>query len=293
VEDHLKSKYKVKLLGEAHSILGSIVMNDVKSRVITIQQTNYLRELGEKLGLDNQRSVKVPIDPSIILKKGENAEAEDYRSLIGSISFAALVSRPDLSYAANYLGRFSAYSDESHLKAVKNLVNYAYQTRGHKLVFEGSEKCEINVYVDASHIKEDNCGVTGYVISYGKCPIIWRSKKRKIVTLSSAKSEIVALCDALREVSWLRDIVMEIGIGEPTVRIFEDNRACIDISKNAMVNDRTRHIMVKTEFIRMKLKEWKVDIRYIESKENIADIFTKGLDQRTFEKLQYGLGVRG
>ena len=50
VEDHLKSKYKVKLLGEAHSILGSIVMNDVKSRVITIQQTNYLREFGEKLG---------------------------------------------------------------------------------------------------------------------------------------------------------------------------------------------------------------------------------------------------
>ena len=98
--------------------------------------------------------------------------------------------------------------------------------------------------MDASHIKEDSCGVTGYVISYGKCPIIWRSKKQKIVTLSSAESEIVALCDALREVSWLRDIIMEIGIGEPTIKIFEDNKACIDISKNAIVNDRTRHVIV-------------------------------------------------
>jgi hypothetical protein len=159
-------------------------------------------------------------------------------------------------------------------------------------VFEGSNESEIRVYVDASHIKEDNCGITGYVISYGKCPIIWRSKKQKLVTLSSAESEIVALCDAMREVSWLRDLIMEVGLGEPMVKIFEDNRACIDISKNAIVNDRTRHIMVKTEFIRMKLKEWKVDIVYVESKENIADIFTKGLDQKLFEKFQSGLGVR-
>ena len=85
---------------------------------------------------------------------------------------------------------------------------------------------------------------------------------------------------------------MEIGIGEPTIKIFEDNKACIDISKNAIVNDRTRHVMVKTEFIRMKLKEWKVEINYIESKENIADIFTKGLDQKLFEKFHHGLGIR-
>jgi hypothetical protein len=292
VELHLQSKYKVKILGEANSILGAIVTNDTKSRVVTIQQTNYLQELGEKLGVDRERSATVPIQPNVVLEKGNNAEAENYRSLVGSISYAAIVSRPDLSYAVNYLGRYSAFSNETHLNVARALVNYAYHTRHYKLVYEGSDGNEINLYVDASHIKEENRGVTGYVINYGKCPIIWRSKKQKLVTLSTAEAEIVALCDALREISWLRDLIMEIGLGEPVVRILEDNQACITISKNAVVNDRTRHIMVKTEFIRWKLKEWKVDIKYIESKNNIADIFTKGLDQKLFEKFRDGLGVK-
>ena len=71
VENHLKSKYKVKILGEAHSILGSIVTNDVKSRTVTIQQTNYLRELGEKLGIKDESSDRPEHDTEERRKLGD------------------------------------------------------------------------------------------------------------------------------------------------------------------------------------------------------------------------------
>ena len=64
------------------------------------------------------------------------------------------------------------------------------------------------MYADASHIGEGAYGVTGYIIYYNGNPIIWKSKKQRCAATSAAEAEIVSLCDALKETTWLRDTIM-------------------------------------------------------------------------------------
>ena len=291
-EKELAKRYKTKLLGEVRSILGAIVECNPNNGTITIQQSNHASELGMKYEVQNMGQQMVPIDGGTRLEKGEHGETiNDYRKALGSVMYISLVSRPDISYAVNYLGRFSGCCDQRHWKTLKGLLNYVYHTREAKLQFKKSEINEIKLCVDASHISEESHGVTGYIIYYADNPIIWKSKKQRVVALSSMEAEIVALSDAIKEVAWLRDLLMQLGFNEPTITIHEDNQACIAVSKNATVNDRTRHLMARTEFIRSKLNEWKVNWKYTPTKQQVADGLTKGLSRKQFEEMRKSMKV--
>ena len=73
----------------------------------------------------------------------------------------------------------------------------------------------------------------------------------------------------------------------------EDNQAVIEIAKNAVISDKTRHIMPKTAFIREKLNDWNATIQYIPTDRQTADGFTKPLPFKTFTSMQDSIGLLG
>ena len=91
----------------------------------------------------------------------------------------------------------------------------------------------------------------------------------------------------------IRNLLKEIGLpmNEPT-KIFEDNQSCISIANNASSIGRTKHLDVKFHFVRELITMGEILLVYCVSNENVADIFTKPLDRKSFEKFRSKLGLR-
>ena len=130
--------------------------------------------------------------------------------------------------------------------------------------------------------------------------ISWRSQKQTLITTSSNHVEVIALHEASRECVWLRSVTQHIqetcGLPvnrDPTV-LFEDNAACVAQMKEGFIkSDRTKHIPPKFFSFSQELeKDKKINIQYIRSSDNVADLFTKALPPTTFRKLIHDIGMR-
>ena len=140
---------------------------------------------------------------------------------------------------------------------------------------------------------------TGYLIKYSNCNIIWCSKLQTEIALSSTESEYVALSQSLRDGIPLMELLRELKEAVPfsdTIpkihcHIFEDNKGCIELVKTPRMRPRTKHIALKYHHFREQVKKGLISIHYIDTKHQVADIFTKPLGPDHFAHLsQYLTG---
>ena len=131
---------------------------------------------------------------------------------------------------------------------------------------------------------------TNYVIKYTNCPVISFSKLQTKITLSTTESEYVALSQSLRDAIPLLLLMQELaGVipmlsGSPKVHctIFQDNQGCIDLVKCPKMRPQTKHIALKYHHFRQHVLEGIVTVERIDTKNQQAGIFTKGLDKSQF-----------
>jgi hypothetical protein len=103
----------------------------------------------------------------------------------------------------------------------------------------------------------------------------------KLVILSSAETEYVALCEATTEIIFLRQLLSDIGFeqAKPTI-IYEDNMACIAMSNGNANHKHSKHIDVRYHFTREQIIMKRLLVIYCKTEEMIADVLTKGLDKK-------------
>jgi hypothetical protein len=108
--------------------------------------------------------------------------------------------------------------------------------------------------------------------------VSWKSQHQPTVAQSTAEAENMALTAAIQEAMFLRQLLYSMGVkqSEPTM-IIEGNQACIALSKNIIVNIRSKHIDITYHFNREKVESGEVDLKYCPTKEMIADVMTKPL----------------
>ena len=135
---------------------------------------------------------------------------------------------------------------------------------------------------------------SGFVITYAGCPIVWQSKQQMEIALSSTESEYLSLSACLQDVIVIRRLLGKLrdfcllGSDSPTVcrcTVFEDNKGCIELANAPKMRPRTRHISTKYHHFRSKVgkEPGQIQIKYIETDEQIADQFTKALTTKKFE----------
>ena len=264
---------------------------------LKIHQQRYITEILERFGMGNCNPVNTPIEVSSTLKKETDDETlcdqKLYQSIIGSLMYAATATRPDIAYATHFLGQFSSKPTETHLSAAKRVLRYLKGTITHGLTYK-YDTCEIplRIYSDSSFASNltDRHSYTGLVIQTFGHTTIWRSKKQKTVSDSTTIAEYVALVLASKQSIWVRRGLALLNINTtPTIHC--DNQAAIKLTENAGVSDRTKHIDVKFHLIR-ELRE-KGDIRIVSvgTKDNLADLCTKGLTRVLFEGYLKRLGM--
>lgn len=210
--------------------------------------------------MGNARSVRVPLDPHGVLypvDEGEEiARKVPYREAVGSLTFLAVVSRPDLAYAVNSVSKFLNNHSKSHWHAVKRIFAYLKGTSGYGVKYQGSENASDLVgFSDTDYAGDLETwrSTTGYIFQLAGGPITWASQRQKLVTLSTTESEYVAASVASREAIWLRKFLSDIGyLSRKTTTVFVDNQSAIKLVKNPEFHKRTKHIDIRYHYIRQK-----------------------------------------
>ena len=124
------------------------------------------------------------------------------------------------------------------------------------------------------------------VVKLANGPVSWSSKKQATRAMSTCEAEFIALSEAVKEVLWMTNFLGELNVAYNTPDIFTDNQASMEWSKNAGQHQRTKHVALKYFFVRDIVRDRVVKIRYISTKENVADILTKSPSKQIFSYLQ-------
>ena len=161
------------------------------------------------------------------------------------------------------------------------------------MTFEKREK--VYGYSDASYAqdKDDRKSTGGYTFLMNGGAISWKSSKQKSVAMSSCEAEYVALSEAAKEAMWLISLTMNVKknkLLEPLI-IYEDNQSSIKIAKNPIQSEKTKHIDVRHHFIREKVAEKKIEVKYMPRSDQVADILTKSLGRVLHEKFTRAMGL--
>jgi hypothetical protein len=127
---------------------------------------------------------------------------------------------------------------------------------------------------------------TGFCTFVGGNLVTWKSKKQNVVARSSAEAEYRAMASTASELVWLKQLLRDMGIefNQP-MKMYCDNNFARHIALNPMFHERTKHIEVDCHFVREKVQAKEIETPYIQSHEQLADVFTKGLDPKQFDNI--------
>jgi hypothetical protein len=292
LEKVLASKYEIKAIGEPTLMLGINILRDKSRKLIQLSQSHYIDGILKKFGMQDCSPISTPMDPNVVLEPNERENDTDvescalfvYATVIGSLLYAAHATRPDILYAVITLAQFTKKPSPTHWSAVKHIFRYLKGTIRLVLTYGGDDTeitkdPDLTQYVDADHGSNyHRKSISGYVSTIAGGAVAWSSKKQSTVALSTAEAEYVAASHAAKQALWHGYLLDEIGITQPQKSIlWSDNQAAIAISHSPEFHARTKHIDITLHFVRDYVEAGKLEIKYVPSRDNLADIFTKGL----------------
>ena len=258
----------------------------------TCNAAAYIERIARRFDIMETRLPDSPIDAGFEITEADfeiestPEQISVYRSLIGSIGYAATTCRFDVSYAMSMLSRHLAKPNTRLIEAAKRVIKYLLKTKDlgitWKVTPEDKTAGFANTLFGATDASFAMCPLTrkshaGYVLFMNHGVVSYKSKLQNIVTLSSAESEFVALSDVTCEIKYLRELSR--GLGYPqreATLVFEDNRAAILVAQSeCSASGRMRHVDVKFRFVMEAVKNKEIRVRYIQTDLNFADLFTK------------------
>lgn len=125
-------------------------------------------------------------------------------------------------------------------------------------------------------------------------PVSWSSQRQKIVATLTMDAEYIASSEAAKEAVWIRSFINDLripGVHINFVLLYIDNNLALKLTKNPEFHSRSKHIDVKHHFVRKKVKEGTINTQHVDTKDNLADIFTKALPRPTHESVLQRLNL--
>ena len=220
-----------------------------------------------------------------------------YASAIGSIMYAMLCTRPDVSYALSVTSRHQVDPGEGHWIAVKNILKYLRKTKDTFLIYGGEEELIVTGYTDASFQtdKDDFRSQSGFVFCLNGGAVSWKSSKQATVADSTTEAEYIAASEAAKEAVWIKKFITELGvvpsIADP-LELYCDNNGAIAQAKEPRSHQRSKHILRRFHLIREIVEREDVKICRVPTDDNIADPLTKPLAQQKHDRHTRSMGIR-
>eukprot|EP00873_Tetraselmis_striata_P006313 jgi/Tetstr1/426577/TSEL_016855.t1 len=279
----LGARFDIKDLGVCAWALGMAVERDWDNATLKVHQAKYIDDMVHKFNLADAYAVSTPAEVGADVPGSNKPLAAEmpYQALVGSLLYAMVATRPDIAEAVSKLCRVMAKPEERHWQAAKRVLRYLKGTKTLGLTFSGGKADGLlHGYCDADWAGDvvSRRSTTGFVFMLCGAAVSWKSQLQATVALSTAEAEYMALCAAVCEALFLRELLRELccAQSEATV-IFEDNQSCIALTRNPMTHGRSKHIAIKYHFTREKVLSGEVAIEYCPTAQMVADALTKAL----------------
>jgi histone deacetylase 1/2 len=219
-------------------------------------------------------------------------DATKYRSILGALQYLT-ITRPDLAFAVNKVCQYLHSSTTEHWTAVKRILRYVRGTSNIGLKIMKSPSLVLSAFSDADWAGDvdDRRSTGGFSIFCGPNLISWSARKQATVSRSSTEVEYKSLANATTVV-WVEDLMRELGIrSKYPPRLWCDNLGATYLSANPVFHARAKHIEIDFHFVRERVMRKQLEVRFISTKDQIADGFTKALCIRLFTQFRSNLNL--
>ncbi|GJU50782.1 retrovirus-related pol polyprotein from transposon TNT 1-94, partial [Tanacetum coccineum] len=249
------SKFKMSMMGKISFFLGLQISQS--PRGIFINQSKYALESLKKYGFESCDPVDTPMVEKSKLdedKEGKAVDPSHYRGMIGTLLYLT-ASRPDLQFAICMCARYQARPTEKHLNAVKRIFRYLKGIVHQGLKYLKDSSFALTAFADADH---------------AGCQDTRRSTS----------------------VLWMRSQLTDYGFGFNKIPMYCDNKSAIALCCNNVQHSRSKHIDIRFHFIKEHVENGVIELYFVNTEYQLADIFTKALGRERIEFLINKLGMR-
>jgi hypothetical protein len=291
LKHEFKRNFQMKDLGEVKNYLGMRMSRTHDT--FRVDQIKYARDVVQKFSRwmskdPLQYKKSVPFYRDLKLSKTEEMthgqvkyrNTFPFQEVTGLLLYLAINTRSDIAYAVNVLCRFNAKPTYSACRAAVRLLHYVKATLDYGIQYSG-HRINPEGYADSDWGGDFDTGrsTTGYVLRLVNGPISWVSRLQSTVASSVGEVEYMSRYDLVQAVTWIEGVCQELRIyllKNGPIQCFMDNKSAIALANNAVFHKRTKHIRIKYHWLDQKVAEGLVTLIYVQSEQNIADIFTKG-----------------
>nr|GEY12766.1 retrovirus-related Pol polyprotein from transposon TNT 1-94 [Tanacetum cinerariifolium] len=226
-------------------------------------------------------------------QNGTPVDATKYRSMIGALMYLTS-SRLDIVHAICLCARYQAKPTDKHLKEVKRIFRYLRGTVNTGLWYTKDSGFELTGFSDADYAscKDTFKSTSGRAQFLGEKLVNWSSKKQDCTALSTAKAEYLSLFACCAQVLWMRTQLTDCGFHFNKIPIYCYSKSAITISCNPVQHTRTKHIAVRYHFIKEQVEKGTIELYFVKTDYQLADVFTKALPVDRFNYLVCRLGMR-
>ncbi|GJY90588.1 retrovirus-related pol polyprotein from transposon TNT 1-94 [Tanacetum coccineum] len=292
--NQMTNKFKMSMMGQMSFFLGLQISQS--PRGIFINQSKYASEIVKKYGLHSTDSVDTPMIENKKLDEdlqGKPVDATLYRGMIGSLMYLTS-SRPDLNYVVCLCARYQAKPTEKHLQAVKRIFRYLNGTINMGLWYSKDTDMSLTAYADADHAgcQDTRRSTSGSAQFLGDKLVSWSSKKQKSTAISSTEAEYIALSGCCSQILWMRSQLTDYGFKFNKIPLYYDNKSAIALCCNNVQHSRAKQIDICYHFIKEQVDNGILELYFVRTEYQLADIFTKSLPRERFNFLIDKLGMR-
>nr|GEV81529.1 retrovirus-related Pol polyprotein from transposon TNT 1-94 [Tanacetum cinerariifolium] len=262
----------------------TVFLNDILREEVYVSQPdgfvdkdnlNHVYKLKKALyGLKQAPCACDPVDTLMVEKfkldedpQGKTVNPTHYRGMVGTLMYLR-ASRPDLTFAVCMCAQYQAKPIEKHLHALKRIFKYLRRTVNRGLWYPRDSSIALTAYADADHAgcQDTRRSTSGSMQLLGDRLVSWSSKRQKSVAISSMEAEYIALSGCCAQVLWMKLQLTDYGLGFNKIPIFH--------------------------FIKEQVENGLVELYFVNTEYQLADIFTKSLCRERIEFLINKLGMR-
>ncbi|KAJ9536691.1 hypothetical protein OSB04_un000164 [Centaurea solstitialis] len=289
----METEFEMSMMGELNFFLGIQVKQNPDG--IFINQSKYIKDMLKKFKMTDCSLIKTPMPTGNLLRPdlaGKSVDQKIYRSMIGSLLYLT-ATRPDIMFSTCFCARFQANPKESHLAAVKRILRYLKDTPEMGLWYPKDSSFELISFTDSDYggCKLDRKSTSGSCQLLGDKLVSWTSKKQNCVSTSTAEAEYVAAASCCSQVLWMKTQLLDYGYKLKRVPIYCDSESAIAITSNPVQHSKTKHIDIRYHFIKDNVEKGNIEMFFVQTDYQLADLFTKPLDEKRFNFLVSKLGM--